>query len=86
MRQKMIMAQKDGGRAMDFAFFVVTLFVGFIGGYGLREYISQRRRAAYIRRLHEAHFQRAPTLRPKNGSRTDPVLLAKFGLDPREFF
>jgi hypothetical protein len=63
---------------------VVVLFVGFVGGYGVREYISQRRQAAYVRRIHEAHIQRAPTQRSLNRWRTDPVLLAKLGLDPGE--
>jgi hypothetical protein len=48
----------------------------------LREYISQRRHAAYVKIIHNAHIERAPIQRPQNRRRTGPVLLSKFGLDP----
>jgi hypothetical protein len=31
----------------------VTLFIGFAGGYGLRDYISRRRRKAARKKFHD---------------------------------
>ena len=67
---------------MDLTVLVVGLIVGFVVGYGLRDYISKRRHAAAIlKKLHEQDIQEAATERPLNRRRTDPVLLAKLGLD-----
>jgi hypothetical protein len=63
-------------------FLVVGLFVGFVGGYGLRHYISRRRHAAAIlKRLHEQDIDEAPPQRPPGSRQVDPVLLAKLGVD-----
>jgi hypothetical protein len=49
-----------GGVAMGSAVLVVVLFVGFAGGYGAREFIAQRRRAAARKIFHEKHPEFGP--------------------------
>jgi hypothetical protein len=61
-----------------FVVLFLVLCVGFVGGYGVREYISRRHRAAFKKFLEE-RYEEKRIQRPLR--RTDPVLLAKLGID-----
>jgi len=48
----------------------LLLLLGFVGGYGIRELVSRRRRAAEKRKFHERQSQKALTKRisPKDNT------------------